>query len=110
MDILIKNMKIPKKCEKCVCCGSFSGMPVCNFTGEEIPMRGKLESCPLIALPEHGRLIDADAFIENHKDGFRENWGVYGQIIGTVQTPLAPVKKALDEAPTILEANNGHTD
>ena len=66
MSILIKGMKMPKSCDNC----RFSGLGglrnervVCMFTGANAYMNTVqyLDDCPLVEVPPHGRLIDADA-------------------------------------------------
>ena len=65
MSILIKCMRMP---EDCLSCGlshsAYSRCLVCNQTGSLITAKmaesGRLENCPLVELPPHGRLIDAD--------------------------------------------------
>lgn len=69
-DILIR-MEMPKGCKSC----KLSSDCHCNATGEwlfstDLLRSGfnwktcRLENCPLHELPEHGDLIDRDAFID----------------------------------------------
>ena len=58
MSILIKGMEMPKNCIR--------KMPI-KFS--ELDLRDGL--CPLIELPPHGRLIDADALIKQMTE---EGW------------------------------------
>lgn len=66
MSVLIKGMEMPPSCEKCRFSG-FGGLRnervVCMFTGANAYMNEVqyLDDCPLIPVPPHGRLIDADA-------------------------------------------------
>ena len=66
MSILIRDMEMPKNCAECKI--------VCSVEkAEENPYKGRQPSCPLIEVPKHGRLIDADAFEEyecHHCDGY----------------------------------------
>jgi hypothetical protein len=73
MSVLIKNMKMP---ENCGCCDltiwdSNNGDYRCFFTGKYTSAsasdRKRNTDCPLVEVPPHGRLIDADAFL-------KENW------------------------------------
>ena len=65
MSVLIKGMEMPKSCEKCPCktADAFGGLG-CQTTGY-IPLRkanqDRPDWCPLVEIPPHGRLIDADA-------------------------------------------------
>lgn len=65
MSVLIKGMKMPKDCAHC----SFQGFGgrmneriLCMLTGtnDYINQQSKFADCPLIEVPPHGRLIDAD--------------------------------------------------
>lgn len=65
MSILIKGAKMPKECEYCMFAG-FGGEEneyyVCMLNGKWKGRNrdGRMESCPLVEIPPHGRLIDAD--------------------------------------------------
>lgn len=68
-DIVIRNMDMPKTCKECiemkipVRCRVIKQEPVTAvMTGYNRP-----KDCPLVELPPHGRLIDADALIKNVK-------------------------------------------
>lgn len=105
MSILIKGMEMPKNCGFCPFCrktvtewGSIYSadciirkMPI-KFS--ELDLRDGL--CPLIELPPHGRLIDADALIR-----------VSEMIDGEWKTYIEEFE--VDDAPTIIEAE-GDTD
>lgn len=68
MSILIKGIEMPKNCNKCplhfyegqgICC--CRALPAID-DGEILkPWKNKRKDCPLIPVPPHGRLIDADA-------------------------------------------------
>ena len=66
MSVLIKGMEMPKNCNACRFAG-YGGVKcelnVCMFTGHNQPTLSpsRLATCPLIEIPPHGRLIDADA-------------------------------------------------
>ena len=78
-DLLIKGMEIPKRCTGC-----FHSKCLLFFEHTD-PNNSRHPNCPLIKLPPHGRLIDADALRMKYEYG--EN------------------RKILDKAPTVLEAN-----
>lgn len=80
MDILIKNMEMPKSCEGCPLC--FLSSDGRNFfCTRQIGKRFDLslsdqrqEDCPLVPIPEHGDLIDKDFLLKyairlERKDG-----------------------------------------
>ena len=77
MSILIKGMEMPVTCCQCKemvynpeikweqAGKEEEGGWVCLLTGELIDNTKREEHCPLIEVPTpHGRLIDADAYIE----------------------------------------------
>ncbi len=64
MSVLI-NMEMPKTCGECAL--NYDSY-ACIMTGSRFfkdsefdSFKGRLEDCPLIPVPPHGRLIDADA-------------------------------------------------
>lgn len=62
MDILIKNMEMPKSCIT----GKLPYYEYCPFFGSCSKASAKTErpsDCPLVALPEHGDLKDANAIL-----------------------------------------------
>lgn len=67
-DILIRGMYKPKNCMFCPCMDREYGS--CNITGT-VHRRELLhlsaDDCPLVELPEHGDLIDRDAFREENE-------------------------------------------
>ena len=107
MDILIKNMEMPSCCEECpfmkkvcdiYCTDKKTGVKTpyhyinsCSLTGSWFDpfSDDSPEPCPLIPLPEHGRLIDESTI----KLGYDPHFG--GRMIATVE--------AITNAPTVLE-------
>jgi len=63
MGIYIKNMEMPKNCYECRFCvdGWCYVIPPETRAEKE---RITTNYCPLIAVPDHGRLIDADALMK----------------------------------------------
>lgn len=120
LGVYIKGMKMPRNCEKCLYLSwsNFYQIYVCNavrknepvlFDGKQtkstaVARSARADNCPLIPVPDHGRLIDADALHEEMYaleyarenewlDGIREARGV----------DVARV--ALLDAPTIIPAD-----
>ena len=101
-DILIKNMELPK------CCYETDGQVVkpCDFL--EVCRRKwgvninaldiHSEACPLVALPEHGRLCDLDLVEEWMRKKHKEHDCPFN---------IDAFLFALKKFPTIVEANNG---
>lgn len=99
MGVLInKYFKMPKSCDSCHFgqeyeCVDEAGYG-CLLTMKTRP-KGKTDRpdyCPLIELPPHGRLIDADALVEELIKRSRTN-------------PMPLLGQMVDFAPTIIEAS-----
>ena len=68
-DILIPNMEMPKRCLDCRFCDDNGDYPLCIITETQkgytfIEKDIRMDDCPLIALPEHGDLIDRSALLK----------------------------------------------
>ena len=66
-DLLIRGMEMPRVCANCFACkyDRNSGLSACNISGCVLmfaDMMKRDKDCPLVEVPDHGRLIDADAF------------------------------------------------
>lgn len=105
MSVLIKGMEMPKSCEKCpfldyeegFCFArgvkGNSGWYEFTFCPSGIK-DGRADNCPLVEIPPHGRLIDADCcngyFYEHMSDDM-----------------MIVAMNAINEMPTIIEAEEG---
>ena len=106
--IYIKGMEMPESCHDCRFCGwsNFWQAYDCYmtknhalllFNGEKTNIdtktrNGRADNCPLIPVPDHGRLIDADALkkdLTKFYDG------------------IVTAKRLIDEQPTIIPAEEG---
>ena len=112
-DILIKGMKMPEGCFRCPLSVKHS-----RFDGNEWHRGGfvlckevsddgeKDEDCSLIPVPAHGRLIEAHfdyvEFKKRYEEAFGDNFDLYNA--------FSIFNDMIVNAPTIIEANNGHTD
>ena len=90
MSVLIKGMEMPKSCGKCI----FRYEYICMLNHEMVfkSTNNRHKNCPLIEIPPHGRLIDADALEadtewDDREDGY-----------------ISYSKVAIKCAPTIIEA------
>ena len=65
MSILIKGMEMPISCNECrfAVDGWCYAYPK-QANGDALNRRVRTNWCPLIELPPHGRLIDADEFLK----------------------------------------------
>ena len=90
MSIYIKDMKKPENCYACPCYNDEYGK--CQIEGNW--EKGYVydttpDWCPLIPVPDHGRLIDADALVHSY-----------------YHAPSFPnLCKAINDAPTIIPAD-----
>ena len=103
MGVLIKGMKMPKNCDEC----RFHVDGWCYVLrpeSEEERKRITTNYCPLIEVPPHGRLIDADALME-YKTLFVE----LNQQIMSIRTWAVNVCDILN-APTIIPAEEATDD
>ena len=94
MSILIKGMKMPKDCPYCPLAhwnfkNEFTGCEIVKkyFSTEEMYADGRPDFCPLVEIPPHGRLIDADALVKK-------------QPIPELGAP----RWLIEQAPTIIES------
>ena len=94
MSIIIKGMEMPKSCQDCqfLC---WSGGYVCPASrmdmGLTLYVKSRHKNCPLIELPPHGRLIDADAIQDYNVETFGQRLLI------------------IDTAPTVIEAEGSET-
>ncbi len=95
MSVLTKGMDMPENCWDCPCLNGEDGY--CQLRKEyvygDVP-----RSCPLVPVPPHGRLIDADALNAKFKEmGLGDN--------SLVERLFADgVYAVIDNAPTVIEA------
>ena len=107
MDILIKNMELPKSCidadtsHGCFC------LLHCKV-GREMVKKGKSldgrpKDCPLVALPSHGRLGDLDEISDKLLGKGLTRFFVREKRYLTI----GDARKIIENAPVIVEASNG---
>lgn len=104
MSLLIKGMDMPKACISCDLRGVIWGNYKCTISGKIIKNEfNRPDDCPLseITAP-HDRLIDADELmkvIEANDYTLRSYYNTTDRGMFTIG-----IKQAIDEAPTIIEA------
>ena len=92
MSLLIKGAKLTD-CWNCPCVDGEYGE--CNVLGKAIKsVRGRLDDCPLIELPDHGDLIERDALKEDMAD----------KCDGETWVGIEECLKCADAAPVIIPA------
>lgn len=107
MGVYIKGMKMPKGCVSCFLkygsCSSIRKRIDESKVDKWCPVNYRHPDCPLIEVPDHGRLIDADAFFKDICNSI-ENITKLG--IGVDAEFLwAKLNDALDNAPTVIPAS-----
>lgn len=109
MSILIRGMEMPTNCAECkmyvddIYCCHLLHRQIENPWADD----GVETDCPLVPVPPHGRLIDADAFIKRiselvrkaETDGFDLGAAWYTAFI-----------RHIELAPTIIPASEGKED
>ena len=61
MSVLIPDMEMPNRCGYCQFADAFD----CGVDGKFIPTHdARRTDCPLVPIPPHGRLIDADVLCD----------------------------------------------
>lgn len=115
MGVYIKGMEMPKSCDVCPLIAEADDYHVCYINEQFIPWEWvdehsaeqrhpKPSWCPLVEVPPHGRLIDADTEVEV--------WDVCGKQ-GVFPHFTTTVSKFLlghlvgDIPPTIIDAEEG---
>lgn len=88
MSVLIKGFKMPEDCRECplemhyMNCGETRCRAENKILAENfktIPFDGRPDWCPLVEVPAHGRLIDADKLMRDIReyhvsDGKFQHW------------------------------------
>ena len=98
MSVYIKSMEMPTSCCECAIKSWDGEDDVCPFSGISALSIGRQDDCPLVPVPPHGRLIDADALKERFPRD--EDWDY------PVNTNSL-VCETIDNAPTIILPEEG---
>ena len=133
MSILIKGMEMQKNCHECACHkhkydSGWYDYDVCTatetvfndgYSTETVhidTLKERLDNCPLIELPLHGRLIDADALAAefykqmSKQDELMELCKRAGDTsnyftVSKIKTGMLSFLSVLNDAPTIIPAS-----
>ena len=112
MSILIKGMEMPTSCDVCPLIAEADDYHVCYINEQFIPWEWidehsaeqrhpKPSWCPLIPVPPHGRLIDADK-------AAKQGWTISRTYSASPTEMVYEAKTMTDEVlPTIIEAEEG---
>lgn len=116
MGVYIKGMEMPQNCHEC---RLYEGdIYYCSAADKEIDIsdssEGKCQFCPLVPVPPHGRLIDADALMREFEKAERtmEQHGreyscSFMSSSQELSTEWYCVEDMLENAPTVIEAEEG---
>ena len=106
MSILIKDMEMPDRCFACPLCDVIDSEVNCAIShgsyieyreiAEQTAINGRSSDCPLIPVPPHGRLIDADALIAKQQED-ADLFNNYYSLLNAVAN--------IANAPTIIPAD-----
>lgn len=107
-DLLIKGAIMPQGCRQChfkEWTNSRAGW-FCPLRHKFLSMRVIIQAkryadCPLVAIPSHGRLIDADKVIKKMEKIATEAWQI--KLSDTVEHTLNMSMDILNHAPTVIE-------
>lgn len=106
MSLIIKGMEMPKNCMECDLHFTARGLDEeCIFSNDTVEdcTERRLYRCPLVEIPTpHGRLIDADRLMEVIEKNSYLLKGYYNSLENGMF--LTGIKQAINEAPTIIEA------
>ena len=97
--VYIKGMEMPTSCAKCKLFGEY-GCAFIGAVGYALTEGRRSKDCPLVPVPPHGRLIDADEadsrFTPNYTElsDFQCGWN-------------AAMKRVCKDAPAIIPADEG---
>ena len=108
MSVLIRGMELPDNCGACPLetdygtCGYYS---LFVEAGHDSEIWKRRDDCPLVEVPPHGRLIDADEFIKeecNSCDGACES--IPCDCLNCAADCRCDFMKDIADAPTIIPA------
>lgn len=105
MGVYIKGMKMPTSCYDCNCfIRDSDGSDYCCLLMQDIEDNHKRDDdCPLIPVPPHGRLIDADALQKSIEYVAGLDWNIN---VGASKG-LEAAAYMVEDAMTIIPADKG---
>jgi len=112
------NMEMPKSCDDCRLNNGISCYAVPEYTEDGVVGRtdDRPDWCPLVFVPKHGRLVDADALMNEFEKAQRtmqQHGREYSCSFLSSSQELSTewycVEDMLENAPTVLEVEEGET-
>lgn len=103
--IYIPGVKMPECCAECFCMEEedlFCRITKRSVGGEPglYPWNPLPDNCPLIPVPDHGRLVDGDKIVKENQDGHGRYISQFAAVIG----------EAVEGAPTVIPADEEETE
>ena len=97
MGVYIKGMEMPTNCFLCPLSVLNGERLFCEVTKDEVLRAKKPSDCPIVLVPDHGRLVDADAAYDKIAEEAGEEAGNY--------VDMDVVGIGLEYTPTIIPAD-----
>lgn len=94
MSVLIKGMEMPQDCGYCIFERHTSDGYECLINGTLTEYQKRPDDCPLVPVPPHGRLVDAD-----------ELYPIYADLLDGGDVKAVVPKSVIDTSPTIIPAS-----
>lgn len=105
MSILIRGREMPENCQECVCLNDeyFYCQAVGRKPQDENVISRRPDWCPIVYVPPHGRLIDADKL---HKATYHRAFETDGDTMwqSGCWVRYRAIEQVQDSQPTIIEA------
>ena len=100
MSVLIHGMEMPTSCMTCLFQNPYMG-GWCSLLNDNSNAYSRRRDCPLIPVPKHGRLIDADALADSFEPSDFWNSDAEDNCFAAV--------RIVHSAPTIIPAEEDQT-
>lgn len=110
MSVIVMGMEMPENCYDCpfvrVSCGNDYYCAKGNGTEDNIRvlMSKRMDDCPLIEVPPHCRLIDADK-IDYRNDAMHDGTG-HLVVADNFMNGVMWINDCIDNTPTVIEAED----
>jgi len=105
MGVYIKGMEMPTRCAECrlSTVHSFNERPLCDVLVEYMSYgeweTKRLDNCPLVPVPPHGRCVDADKLMQEMRLFIKENM--------LSRDDARELLETIEDSPTIIPAEEG---
>lgn len=109
MSVYIKGMEMPKMCGICMCYNADDDGAYCFLSSDinGVSFYAKPRDCPLIPVPDHGRLIDADELITKDNKDYEAALDATTTVAtkSMIMWIHEQMQSVISEAPTIIPAD-----